>query len=103
MRRYFFPLNRITAQWTLEKGWEAPEIKPYAPLVLEPSALVFHYASECFEGMKAYKDKQGKIRLFRPDMNMARMNRSTARIALPVCLYLFLWSPKYTQAFNKRM
>lgn len=34
--------------------------------------------------MKAYKDKQGKIRLFRPDMNMARMNRSTARIALPV-------------------
>jgi branched-chain amino acid aminotransferase len=45
---------------------------------------VFHYGIECFEGMKAYKDKNGKIRLFRPDMNMARMNRSTERIALPV-------------------
>lgn len=37
--------------------------------------------------MKAYKDEHGKIRLFRPDMNMARMNRSTARIALPVSFF----------------
>lgn len=44
---------------------------------------MFHYAFECFEGMKAYKNDQGQIRLFRPDKNMARMNKSTARIALP--------------------
>jgi branched-chain amino acid aminotransferase len=44
---------------------------------------VFHYGFECFEGMKAYKDQAGKVRLFRPDMNMARLRRSGARIALP--------------------
>ncbi|KAF7731377.1 hypothetical protein EC973_000185 [Apophysomyces ossiformis] len=78
-----FTDHMVTANWNEKEGWEAPEIRPYGKLHLDPSAMVFHYASECFEGMKAYKDKQGKIRLFRPEMNMARMNRSTARIALP--------------------
>jgi branched-subunit amino acid aminotransferase/4-amino-4-deoxychorismate lyase len=54
------------------------------PLNLEPSATVFHYAQTLFEGLKAYRDDDGKITLFRPDMNMKRMNRSAARIALPV-------------------
>ncbi|KAI9346304.1 aminotransferase [Pilaira anomala] len=78
-----FTDHMITVNWDEEKGWAVPEIRPYENLSLAPSAVVFHYASECFEGMKAYKDEHGKIRLFRPDMNMARMNRSTARIALP--------------------
>ncbi|KAI9485823.1 MAG: aminotransferase [Benjaminiella poitrasii] len=78
-----FTDHMITANWNEKEGWAAPEIRPFENLSLAPSAVVFHYASECFEGMKAYKDKNGKIRLFRPDMNMARMNRSTARIALP--------------------
>ncbi|OBZ84572.1 Branched-chain-amino-acid aminotransferase, cytosolic [Choanephora cucurbitarum] len=78
-----FTDHMITADWNEKEGWAAPEVRPYENLSLAPSAVVFHYASECFEGMKAYKDKQGKIRLFRPDMNMARMNRSTSRIALP--------------------
>ncbi|KAI7861164.1 aminotransferase [Circinella umbellata] len=78
-----FSDHMITAEWAENKGWDAPEVRPYDKICLDPSAVVFHYASECFEGMKAYKDKHGKIRLFRPDMNMARMNRSTARIALP--------------------
>ncbi|ORZ23959.1 aminotransferase [Absidia repens] len=78
-----FTDHMITADWNEQEGWLAPEIRPYGNLSLAPSAVVFHYASECFEGMKAYKDKKGNTRLFRPDMNMARMNRSTARIALP--------------------
>ncbi|KAL0085042.1 aminotransferase [Phycomyces blakesleeanus] len=78
-----FTDHMLTAKWNEDKGWSSPEVTPYAKLELEPCAAVFHYGSECFEGMKAYKDKNGKIRLFRPDMNMARMNRSTARIALP--------------------
>ncbi|KAI8646433.1 aminotransferase [Parasitella parasitica] len=78
-----FTDHMISVDWDEKKGWAAPQIHPYENLSLAPSAVVFHYASECFEGMKAYKDAQGKIRLFRPDMNMARMNRSTARIALP--------------------
>lgn len=45
------------------------------PLELDPSSTVFHYAFTLFEGMKAYRQEDGTIRLFRPDMNMARMNR----------------------------
>ncbi|KAI8882218.1 branched-chain amino acid aminotransferase II [Backusella circina FSU 941] len=78
-----FSDHMITVNWNQDKGWDAPEIKPYGNLSLAPSTVVFHYGIECFEGMKAYKDKNGKIRLFRPDMNMARMNKSTERIALP--------------------
>ncbi len=66
-----------------DKKWINPRIIPYQPLELDPSCSVFHYATECFEGMKAYKDKNGKIRLFRPDMNMKRFSTSAERLALP--------------------
>lgn len=54
------------------------------PLELEPSCTVLHYAQTIFEGMKAYRHDDGRVTLFRPDMNMKRMNTSAARIALPV-------------------
>lgn len=73
----------LSIEWTASDGWLAPRITPYQNLSLDPATCVFHYAFECFEGMKAYKDKNGKIRLFRPDKNMARLNKSSARIALP--------------------
>ncbi|KAJ3146169.1 branched-chain-amino-acid aminotransferase [Geranomyces michiganensis] len=78
-----FSDHMLTVEWDAAKGWHAPEIKPYGNLSLDPAAKVFHYGLECFEGMKAYKDAQGKIRLFRPDMNMARLNKSCARLTLP--------------------
>lgn len=73
----------LSIEWTAAQGWLAPRITPYQNLSLDPATCVFHYAFECFEGMKAYKSAEGKISLFRPDMNMARMNKSSARIALP--------------------
>jgi branched-chain amino acid aminotransferase len=73
----------LTVEWNKSEGWLAPHITPYQNLSLDPATCVFHYAFECFEGMKAYKDKKGQIRLFRPDRNMARLNASAARIALP--------------------
>lgn len=73
----------LTIEWTAEDGWHAPQIVPYQKLQLDPSACVFHYAFECFEGMKAYRDSQGQVRLFRPEKNMARLNKSSSRIALP--------------------
>lgn len=73
----------LTIEWTQQDGWLAPQIQPYQNLSLDPATCVFHYAFECFEGMKAYKDKSGNVRLFRPDKNMARLNKSSARIALP--------------------
>lgn len=73
----------LSLEWTASEGWQQPRITPYQNLSLDPATCVFHYAFECFEGMKAYKDRSGDVRLFRPDRNMARLNRSSSRIALP--------------------
>jgi len=73
----------LSIEWNAGSGWDTPRIVPYQNLSLDPSACVLHYAFECFEGMKAYKDSNGKIRLFRPDKNMERLNKSSSRIALP--------------------
>ncbi|KZZ91445.1 branched-chain amino acid aminotransferase, cytosolic [Moelleriella libera RCEF 2490] len=78
-----FTDHMLSVEWTIEDGWLDPKITPYQNLSLDPATCVFHYAFECFEGMKAYKDKDGRVRLFRPDKNMARLNGSAARIALP--------------------
>lgn len=58
------------------------------PLAIEPSSVVLQYAQTLFEGMKAYQDENGKVTLFRPDMNMERMNTSASRLALPVTYVL---------------
>ncbi|AYW37149.1 branched-chain amino acid aminotransferase [Capnocytophaga canimorsus] len=63
--------------------WQQPQIKPYAPITLEPSASVFHYGQAVFEGMKAYKDDAGDIFLFRPFENYRRLNKSSKRLAIP--------------------
>ena len=57
------------------------------PLPLYPSSTVLHYAQTVFEGMKAYRNELGQVTMFRPDMNMKRMNNSAQRIALPVCFH----------------
>ncbi len=63
--------------------WQTPQILPYQPLTMEPSARVFHYGQAVFEGMKAYKDDEGGIWMFRPDENFKRINRSSERLAMP--------------------
>lgn len=63
--------------------WDNARIQPYAPFTLEPSTAVFHYAQAIFEGTKAYKNKQGEIRLFRPRDNFLRMNDSADRVCIP--------------------
>lgn len=65
------------------KGWYDPRIVPYHKLELEPSAMVFHYGQEMFEGLKAYKAEDGRILLFRPDKNIERANRSNRRLCIP--------------------
>ena len=65
------------------KGWHSPRIEPYAPLQLDPSCMVFHYAQEVFEGMKAYRDPEGGVRLFRPKDNVERLNNSCERLCIP--------------------
>ena len=66
-----------------EQGWHDPRIVPYAPFQMEPACMVLHYAQEIFEGMKAYRDEEGRIRLFRPEENFKRMNDSCERMSIP--------------------
>ena len=64
-------------------AWQTPKITPYQPMSMDPSARVFHYGQAVFEGMKAYKDDDGKVWLFRPEDNYNRINKSAARLAMP--------------------
>ncbi|WP_339895920.1 branched-chain amino acid aminotransferase [uncultured Algibacter sp.] len=63
--------------------WQAPKVMPYQPIVLDPSAKIFHYGQSIFEGMKAYKDVDEKVWLFRPLDNFKRLNISAKRLAIP--------------------
>jgi branched-chain amino acid aminotransferase len=65
------------------RTWKSLKIVPFQNISLPPQASVFQYSISVFEGMKAFKDAEGRIRLFRPDQNFQRFNRSCARVALP--------------------
>ena len=64
-------------------AWQTPKIRPYQALSFDPSAKVFHYGQAVFEGMKAYKDVNDEIWLFRPDQNQERINISAERLDMP--------------------
>jgi branched-chain amino acid aminotransferase len=63
--------------------WKNVEIKPYQPLLVEPSLSALHYGQAIFEGMKAYKDKEGNAFIFRPHDNFVRFNISAVRMNMP--------------------
>ncbi|WP_188067555.1 branched-chain amino acid aminotransferase [Brevibacillus brevis] len=79
-----FTDHMFTMDYTEGKGWHDPQIVPYSPLTLDPAAMVFHYGQAVFEGLKAYRNQEGKVRLFRPDQNFKRMNRSLERMSMPL-------------------
>ncbi len=64
-------------------SWGDVEIKPYGPIMVEPSCKVFHYGQAIFEGMKAFKDEDDDVFLFRPTDNWTRFNASAKRLAMP--------------------
>ncbi|MEW2921417.1 branched-chain amino acid aminotransferase [Muricauda sp. ANG21] len=63
--------------------WQTPKVIPYQPITLDPSSKIFHYGQSIFEGMKAYKDENGSVWLFRPLENFKRLNKSAKRMAMP--------------------
>ena len=65
------------------KGWHNPRVVPYAPFIIDPASMVFHYAQEIFEGLKAYRTPDGSINLFRPMDNFRRLNHSAERLCIP--------------------
>ena len=78
-----FTDHMFVMNYTEGKGWHDARIVPYENLSLAPSAMVFHYGQEMFEGLKAYKGEDGSVYLFRPDMNAKRANNSNKRLVIP--------------------
>jgi branched-chain amino acid aminotransferase len=78
-----FTDHMVTARWTAERGWHDARLEAYAPLTLEPSTAVFHYAQEFFEGLKAYRQADGSVAAFRPRSNATRFNHSARRLVMP--------------------
>jgi branched-chain amino acid aminotransferase len=70
-------------QYEKDKGWFFPTIKNHENFSMSPASLVLHYAQEIFEGQKAYKWKDGRVVLFRPEMNIKRFNRSAVTMCMP--------------------
>ena len=78
-----FTDHMFLMDYTAGQGWHGGRIVPYGPISLEPSAMVFHYAQEVFEGMKAYRAPDGGVQLFRPAENIKRVNSSCERMCIP--------------------
>ncbi|PIE66500.1 MAG: branched chain amino acid aminotransferase [Desulfobacterales bacterium] len=79
----FFTDHMFAMQWNREKGWHEARIQSYRQLQLDPAAMVLHYGQAIFEGMKAYRSKDGRILLFRPLDNFSRMSQSALRMCMP--------------------
>ena len=78
-----FSDHMFLMNYSSEKGWYDARIVPHAPIPMDPGSMVFHYAQEIFEGMKAYKTASGDIQFFRPFENIKRMARSGERVSMP--------------------
>mmetsp|Transcript_2861 Transcript_2861/g.4076 ORF Transcript_2861/g.4076 Transcript_2861/m.4076 type:complete len:434 (+) Transcript_2861:244-1545(+) len=81
--------HMLTVEWNKEKGgWGDPKIAPTQNLSISPAASSLHYGLQCFEGMKAYRslsndNDDNDLLLFRPDLNMARLQNSMSRLSMP--------------------
>ncbi len=78
-----FTDHMFVADFQEEKGWYDPRVEPYGPLEMDPAAAVLHYAQAVFEGLKAFRGVDGKVRLFRPQKNIERLNNSARRMCIP--------------------
>src|SRR5712664_4330086 len=66
-----------------EKGWYDPRVEPYGPFPLDPAAAVLHYAQAVFDGLKAFRGRDGQVRLFRPQKHVERLIQSSQRLCIP--------------------
>ncbi|XP_065313195.1 branched-chain-amino-acid aminotransferase, cytosolic-like isoform X2 [Gordionus sp. m RMFG-2023] len=79
-----FSDHMLDINWTEKNGWGTPKILPYKNLTINPAVKALHYAIQLFDGLKAYRGIDNKIRLFRPQLNIQRILKGTERLALPV-------------------
>ncbi len=78
-----FTDHMFVADFQEEKGWYDPRVEPYGPLSLDPAAAVLHYGQSIFDGLKAFRGADGKVRLFRPQKHVERMTNSAKRLCIP--------------------
>jgi branched-chain amino acid aminotransferase len=78
-----FTDHMFVADFQDEKGWYDPRVEPYGPLPLDPAAAVLHYAQAIFDGLKAFRGVDGKVRLFRPQKHVERMSNSARHMCIP--------------------
>ncbi|KAM9771694.1 branched-chain-amino-acid aminotransferase, cytosolic [Syngnathus typhle] len=79
-----FTNHMLTIEWDASEGWQAPLIRPFKNLSLHPACSSLHYGIQLFEGLKAYRGDDNRVRLFRPMLNMERMVISARRACLPI-------------------
>lgn len=98
----YFSDHMFLMDYTEGKGWHDARIVPYGKIELDPATVVLHYAQETFEGMKAYRTKEGKVLLFRPEKNGERLNLSNERLCIPqIPVDLFLKAVNELVAYEK--
>ncbi|MBW1644988.1 MAG: branched-chain amino acid aminotransferase [Deltaproteobacteria bacterium] len=78
-----FSDHMLVMDYNQEQGWHHPRIEPYAPFCVEPAMMVFHYGQAIFEGMKAFRQQDGGIAVFRPLDHFRRFNHSADRLCIP--------------------
>lgn|SRR5690625_83206 len=79
----YFTDHMFMMEYHHQKGWYDGKIIPYQSITLDPASMIFHYGQTVFEGLKAYATENGEIQLFRPEENIARLNRSNERMCIP--------------------
>ena len=79
----YFTDHMFIMDYDAGMGWHDARVVPYQNLSLDPACMVFHYAQEMFEGLKAYRTPDGSVQLFRPDKNIERMNKTNERLCIP--------------------
>src|SRR5699024_897354 len=87
----YFTDHMFIMDWDKDQGWHDARIVPYGPIPMDPATMVLHYAQETFEGLKAYRNPNGDILLFRPEMNGKSMINSNKRLfiaELPVIIFV---------------
>jgi branched-chain amino acid aminotransferase len=80
---HIFTEHMVAIDWDAERGWHDAVLRPYGPIQLDPATNFLHYAQGIFEGLKAFRQDDGGVAVFRPDAHAARFRRSARRLVLP--------------------
>jgi branched-chain amino acid aminotransferase len=79
----FFSDHMFLLEWEEGGGWKNPRFAPFGDLAVSPGAAGIHYGQSLFDGLKAFRGADGKLRVFRLDRHAARMAEGAKRLCMP--------------------